>query len=60
MPQSLSEALAALRGDHAFLLRGDVFTEEVIDTWIWYKETNEVSAVRERPHPWEFAMYYDM
>jgi glutamine synthetase len=60
VPASLGHALAALRNDHEFLLRGDVFTEDVIDTWIWYKQTHEVNALRERPHPWEFAMYYDM
>jgi glutamine synthetase len=59
-PQSLAESLAALREDHEFLLRGDVFTEDVIDTWIWYKTTHEVEAVRQRPHPIEFAMYYDI
>ncbi|WP_437186009.1 type I glutamate--ammonia ligase [Planctomicrobium sp. SH668] len=60
VPVSLEEALQALRKDNDFLLRGDVFTEDVIDTWIWYKEKHEVDALRERPHPWEFAMYYDM
>lgn len=60
MPGSLDEALQALRNDNDFLLRGDVFTEDVIDTWIWYKQSQEVNALRERPHPWEFAMYYDM
>ena len=59
VPQSLSESLAALKADHDFLLRGDVFTEDVIDTWIWYKSEKEVEAVRTRPHPWEFALYYD-
>lgn len=59
VPQSLSEALAALRLDHDFLLRGDVFTEDVIDTWIWYKTEKEIEAVRSRPHPWEFALYFD-
>lgn len=58
-PASLEESLAALRKDHDFLLRGDVFTEDVIDTWIWYKTTHEVEALRARPHPYEFAMYYD-
>ncbi len=58
-PASLEESLAALRKDHDFLLRGDVFTEDVIDTWIWYKTANEVEALRARPHPYEFAMYYD-
>ncbi|MGH7199957.1 MAG: glutamine synthetase family protein, partial [Planctomycetaceae bacterium] len=59
-PGSLEESLDALRRDHEFLLRGDVFTEDVIDTWIWYKTAKEVAALRERPHPCEFAMYYDI
>ena len=59
-PGSLCEALAALREDHEFLLRGDVFTPDVIDTWIWYKTENEVDALRLRPHPYEFCMYYDI
>lgn len=59
VPGSLAEALTALRNDHGFLLRGDVFTADVIDTWINYKTEHEVQAIRERPHPWEFAMYYD-
>jgi glutamine synthetase len=60
VPVSLEESLAGLRRDHDFLLRGDVFTEDVIDTWIWYKTTNECEALRQRPHPFEFAMYYDI
>jgi glutamine synthetase len=59
-PGSLEEALAALKRDHEFLLRGDVFTPDVIDTWIWYKMEKEVDALRLRPHPYEFCMYYDM
>ena len=59
-PRSLEEALAALREDHEFLLRGDVFTPDVIDTWIWYKTENEVDALRLRPHPYEFCMYADI
>jgi glutamine synthetase len=59
-PGSLEESLAALRRDHEFLLRGDVFTPDVIDTWIWYKNEKEVDAMRLRPHPYEFCMYYDM
>ncbi|OHB66682.1 MAG: type I glutamate--ammonia ligase [Planctomycetes bacterium RBG_13_63_9] len=59
-PGALDEALGALRGDHEFLLRGDVFTPDVIDTWIWYKTENEVDALRLRPHPYEFCMYYDI
>ena len=56
----LEQALAALRADHEFLLRGDVFTPDVIDTWIWYKTENEVDALRLRPHPFEFCMYADI
>ncbi len=59
-PASLDEALQALEEDHDFLLRGDVFTKDVIETWIDYKRTNEVDAVRLRPHPYEFALYYDI
>jgi glutamine synthetase len=59
-PGSLDESLAALRRDNDFLLRGDVFTPDVIDTWIWYKNEKEVDALRLRPHPYEFCMYYDM
>jgi len=56
---SLEQALDALRDDHDFLLKGDVFTEDVIDTWISYKYEREVSAIRLRPHPYEFALYFD-
>jgi glutamine synthetase len=59
-PGSLEAALAALRADHEFLLRGDVFTPDVIDTWIWYKTVNEVQAMQLRPHPYEFCLYYDI
>jgi glutamine synthetase len=58
-PGSLDEALRALRNDHEYLLRGDVFTADVIDTWVWYKTENEVDAMRLRPHPYEFCLYYD-
>ncbi|MEE2637844.1 MAG: type I glutamate--ammonia ligase [Acidobacteriota bacterium] len=54
-PGSLEESLDALQGDHEFLLKGDVFTKDLVDTWIDYKR-GEVDAVRLRPHPWEFAM----
>jgi len=56
---SLEEALKCLREDHAFLLKGDVFTEDVIDKWIEYKMEAEVNPVRMRPVPLEFALYYD-
>lgn len=59
-PGSLEEALGALQEDHAFLLKGDVFTKDVIDTWIAYKTAHEVNPVRLRPHPHEFYLYYDI
>lgn len=59
-PGSLSEALDALEQDHEFLLRGDVFTQDVVDTWLSYKRENEVDAMRLRPHPYEFCLYYDI
>ena len=59
MPGSLDEALESLKRDHDFLLKGDVFTEDVIETWIEWKMANEVSAIRLRPHPYEFALYFD-
>jgi glutamine synthetase len=59
MPASLEEAVAALRADHEFLLRGDVFTQDMIDTWLDYKLEREISQMRLRPHPHEFALYFD-
>ena len=59
-PGSLDEALDALETDHEFLLRGDVFTTDVIDTWIKYKTEKEVDAMRLRPHPYEFCLYFDI
>ncbi len=59
-PGSLHEALKALEADHEYLLKGDVFTMDVIETWIDYKMTHEVQALALRPHPWEFALYYDI
>jgi glutamine synthetase len=55
----LDEALDALEADHDFLLAGGVFTEDLIETWIRYKRLTEADQVRQRPHPWEFALYYD-
>ena len=60
MPGSLEEALSCLEADRDYLLRGDVFTEELIDGFIDYKRKNEADAVRLRPHPYEFALYYDI
>ncbi|MGF1580868.1 MAG: type I glutamate--ammonia ligase [Gemmataceae bacterium] len=59
-PASLDEALDALATDKEFLLQGDVFTSDVIDTWIWYKRSQEADQVRLRPHPYEFMMYFDI
>ncbi len=59
-PGSLEEALDALKDDHDFLLKGDVFTKDVIDYWINYKMENEVKEVISRPHPHEFYLYYDI
>ena len=59
-PGSLEGALDALEKDHEFLLVGDVFTRDVVDTWINYKRENEVDAIRLRPHPYEFCLYYDI
>ena len=60
VPGSLEEVLDALEADHQWLLEGGVFTQDVIDTWIEYKRTHELDAVRLRPHPHEFALYYDL
>ena len=60
MPGSLEEALDALQRDHNFLLKGDVFTEELLRTYIDYKRAKEVDAIRLRPHPYEFELYYDI
>jgi len=60
LPGTLEESLRALEKDHDFLLKGDVFSEELIETWIDYKMANEVEAVGARPHPYEFELYYDI
>ncbi len=59
VPGSLEGAIAALENDHEFLLKGDVFTEDVIETWISYKTETEIEPLRLRPHPYEFYLYYD-
>ncbi|MEM7577254.1 MAG: glutamine synthetase, partial [Planctomycetota bacterium] len=59
-PGNLDSALDHLERDHDFLLAGDVFTEDVIRYWIAYKRENEVQAMRVRPHPYEFCMYFDV
>ncbi|MGD9730260.1 MAG: type I glutamate--ammonia ligase, partial [Nitrospiraceae bacterium] len=60
MPGSLDEALTHLEKDHQFLLKGGVFTEDLIETWVSYKRSKEVDALRLRPHPYEFCLYYDV
>lgn len=59
-PGSLEQSLRALEKDHAFLLKGDVFSQDVINEWISYKMKNEVDAMRFRPHPHEFELYFDI
>ncbi|MBV9213620.1 MAG: type I glutamate--ammonia ligase [Actinobacteria bacterium] len=59
VPGSLDASLEALEADHAFLVKGDVFTDDVIETYIAYKRESEIDAIRMRPHPWEFALYHD-
>ena len=60
VPASLEEAMDALEADNDFLKVGGVFTDDLIETWVDYKRSNEVDAVRLRPHPWEFMLYYDI
>ena len=60
LPGSLDEALSHLENDKDFLLKGGVFTEDVIETWINYKRAKEVDAIRLRPHPYEFNLYFDI
>ncbi len=60
MPASLEQALDALEADHEFLLRGDVFTRDLIEMWLDYKRDQELSASRLRPTPFEFFLYYDV
>ena len=59
-PGSLEEAIIALKKDHEFLLRGDVFTQDAIDMWIDYKVNNEINPVKLRPVPYEYALYFDI
>ncbi len=58
VPASLEEALNALEEDYQYLLKGDVFITDVIDVWIEYKRTKEIDAIRVRPHPYEFYLYF--
>jgi glutamine synthetase len=58
-PGSLAEAIDALEKDHKFLLEGNVFTEDLIETWIQWKRKMELDEMALRPHPYEFHLYYD-
>jgi glutamine synthetase len=58
-PGSLDEAINALEADHKFLTRGDVFTDDLIETWITWKREKEIAELALRPHPHEFYLYYD-
>ncbi len=60
VPSSLDESLLALEADNDFLKAGGVFTDDLLETWIEFKRLNEIDAVRLRPHPWEFQLYYDI
>jgi len=60
VPGALGEVLDALEADHEFLLEGGVFTKDLIETWIEYKRKKELDPVRLRPHPHEFALYFDI
>ena len=60
LPESFEDALRALEADHDYLTEGDVFTEDLIQTWIDYKLEKEIAPLRQRPHPYEFALYYDI
>ncbi|MGI9558057.1 MAG: type I glutamate--ammonia ligase [Thermodesulfobacteriota bacterium] len=60
VPASLEDALKALEKDHDFLLRGGVFDEDLLDTWVSYKMENEVNPIRLRPVPHEFTLYFDV
>jgi glutamine synthetase len=58
VPGSLEEVLKALEADHEYLLAGDVFTKDLIETWIDYKREKEIKQFAQRPHPFEFELYY--
>jgi glutamine synthetase len=60
LPGSLDVVLDNLEKDHDFLLKGDVFTPDLIETWLEYKRKSEVDAIRLRPHPYEFSLYFDI
>jgi glutamine synthetase len=60
LPGTLDEAIKELEADHEFLLQGNVFTKDLIETWIDFKRSKEIDPIRLRPHPWEFHLYHDV
>ena len=60
VPSSLPAVIDRLEQDHDYLLEGGVFTPDLIETWIRHQADEEIDAIRLRPHPYEFAMYYDL
>ena len=60
LPATLDDALIALENDHDWLTEGDVFSEDLISTWVAYKREKEIVPLRARPHPYEYALYYDL
>lgn len=60
VPGSLEESLNALEKDYKFLLKGNVFTKDVLETWVEYKRNKEIDAIKLRPHPYEFYLYFDI
>jgi glutamine synthetase len=60
VPGSLEAVLDTLEADHAYLTEGGVFTEDLVETWLDYKRSNEIDPLRLRPHPYEFELYYDV
>jgi glutamine synthetase len=60
LPGTLDDSLKALEADHEFLLKGDVFTPQLIERWIGYKRDKEITPMRMRPHPLEFSLYFDI
>ena len=60
VPATLEESLNCLKSSHDYLLKGDVFTEDTIGSWVDYKMNNEVIPLQQRPTPYEFFLYYDL
>jgi glutamine synthetase len=60
LPTSLDAALLALEADHEFLTKGGVFTDDLIETWVAMKRENEIAPMAQRPHPFEYELYYSV